>query len=223
MLLKQVKDPVALDLMRALKARARPARPAQSRQGSLIGRSALEFRRFARQEADMRARGAKRRSTAVGCARRRRRADGSCRAARRGAGAAVPACAPRDFDSAPLHGLQLRRAPRRHPPLLGRRRSASPTAVSPRSPQALAAHGRTLRFAMNAGMFGDDLAPVGLYVEDGKRLRARRHPRRPEQFPSLAQRRVLDRRRRRRRRGDLALSRRRARRRASPPSPVRCW
>ena len=36
---------------------------------------------------------------------------------------------------------------------------------------ALAARGRTLRFAMNAGMFGDDFAPVGLYVEDGKQLR----------------------------------------------------
>ena len=35
--------------------------------------------------------------------------------------------------------------------------------------QNLKARGRTLRFAMNAGMFGDDLAPVGLYIEDGKR------------------------------------------------------
>jgi uncharacterized protein YigE (DUF2233 family) len=33
---------------------------------------------------------------------------------------------------------------------------------------ALATHGRTLRFAMNAGMFEDDLSPVGLYVEDGR-------------------------------------------------------
>ena len=37
--------------------------------------------------------------------------------------------------------------------------------------QSLAAHGRTLRFAMNAGMYGADLSPVGLYIEDGKRLR----------------------------------------------------
>ena len=36
---------------------------------------------------------------------------------------------------------------------------------------ALSARGRKLRFAMNAGMFGDDFAPVGLYVENGKRLR----------------------------------------------------
>ena len=33
---------------------------------------------------------------------------------------------------------------------------------------ALAARGRALRFAMNAGMFETDLSPVGLYVEDGR-------------------------------------------------------
>src|SRR5580700_7645351 len=32
----------------------------------------------------------------------------------------------------------------------------------------LAARGRTLRFAMNAGMYETDLSPVGLYVEDGR-------------------------------------------------------
>jgi uncharacterized protein YigE (DUF2233 family) len=37
--------------------------------------------------------------------------------------------------------------------------------------QALKARGRVLRFAMNAGMFEDDSSPVGLYVEDGRRLR----------------------------------------------------
>jgi prepilin-type processing-associated H-X9-DG protein len=35
--------------------------------------------------------------------------------------------------------------------------------------QQLKAHGRALRFAMNAGMFEADLSPVGLFVEDGKR------------------------------------------------------
>jgi uncharacterized protein YigE (DUF2233 family) len=34
--------------------------------------------------------------------------------------------------------------------------------------QALEADGRTLGFAMNAGMYHRDLAPVGLYVEDGQ-------------------------------------------------------
>jgi uncharacterized protein YigE (DUF2233 family) len=33
---------------------------------------------------------------------------------------------------------------------------------------ALSSHGRALRFAMNAGMFEEDLSPVGLYVEDGR-------------------------------------------------------
>ena len=32
---------------------------------------------------------------------------------------------------------------------------------------ALAAKGQTLGFAMNAGMYHRDLAPVGLYIEDG--------------------------------------------------------
>jgi uncharacterized protein YigE (DUF2233 family) len=36
---------------------------------------------------------------------------------------------------------------------------------------ALNAKGRTLRFAMNAGIFEENTAPVGLYVEAGKQLR----------------------------------------------------
>lgn len=36
--------------------------------------------------------------------------------------------------------------------------------------QALAAKGQGLAFAMNAGMFGTDLKPIGLYVEGGKLL-----------------------------------------------------
>jgi prepilin-type processing-associated H-X9-DG protein len=36
--------------------------------------------------------------------------------------------------------------------------------------QSLKTRGRALRFAMNAGMFEEDGSPVGLYVEDGKRL-----------------------------------------------------
>jgi len=34
--------------------------------------------------------------------------------------------------------------------------------------RALAADGKDLVFAMNAGMFGEDLKPIGLYVENGK-------------------------------------------------------
>jgi uncharacterized protein YigE (DUF2233 family) len=37
---------------------------------------------------------------------------------------------------------------------------------------ALEARGETLRFAMNAGMYHDDRAPVGLYVENGERLKS---------------------------------------------------
>lgn len=36
--------------------------------------------------------------------------------------------------------------------------------------QALAEDGKTLRFAMNAGMYTADFAPLGLYVEDGREL-----------------------------------------------------
>ena len=36
--------------------------------------------------------------------------------------------------------------------------------------QAEKAKGRTLRFAMNAGMFEEDLSPVGLFIEDSKRV-----------------------------------------------------
>jgi uncharacterized protein YigE (DUF2233 family) len=36
--------------------------------------------------------------------------------------------------------------------------------------EALAAEGKALGFAMNAGMYHRDLAPVGLYVEDGAEL-----------------------------------------------------
>lgn len=32
----------------------------------------------------------------------------------------------------------------------------------------LAAQGQTLTFAMNGGMFGEDLKPIGLYVQDGR-------------------------------------------------------
>jgi len=37
--------------------------------------------------------------------------------------------------------------------------------------QGLKDHGRALRFAMNAGIFETDLSPVGLFVEEGKRVK----------------------------------------------------
>lgn len=37
--------------------------------------------------------------------------------------------------------------------------------------QAVASEGRTLGFAINAGMYGKDFSPIGLYVENGRQLR----------------------------------------------------
>ena len=70
--------------------------------------------------------------------------------------------------------------------------------------------GQTLAFAMNAGMYGEDLKPIGLYIEDGKTLRKLNRRGRPRQFPHEAQRRVLHQGRQRRRHGDRGLRRLRA-------------
>ncbi|MGE7369802.1 phosphodiester glycosidase family protein [Neorhizobium sp. NPDC001467] len=37
--------------------------------------------------------------------------------------------------------------------------------------ERIEAQGRTLVFAMNAGMYGDDFTPMGVYVEEGRQLR----------------------------------------------------
>ncbi len=47
---------------------------------------------------------------------------------------------------------------------------------------ALAAQGEQLVFAMNAGMYGEDLKPIGLYVEAGKRLHKLNHANGPGNF-----------------------------------------
>ena len=47
---------------------------------------------------------------------------------------------------------------------------------------ALAAQGQQLAFAMNAGMYGEDLKPIGLYVEGGKRLHKLNHANGPGNF-----------------------------------------
>jgi len=86
------------------------------------------------------------------------------------AGAAQAACAPERFedndyvicrfdlrqDALRLHSL----APDGEP-------YGSFTALS----ESLAERGETLAFAMNAGMYGEDLRPIGLYVEDGRTLK----------------------------------------------------
>jgi uncharacterized protein YigE (DUF2233 family) len=135
----------------------------------LIRRHALEFRRFARQEADTRACRTLSRSTAVGWL-----------ALVGGLGlpaaplAATPAlasvCAPRTYESSPytVCSFDVRRDDVR---LYWADAQEKPFGGFAALAQSLAAHGRTLRFAMNAGMYGADLSPVGLYIEDGKRLR----------------------------------------------------
>jgi len=82
--------------------------------------------------------------------------------------AAAPACAPRAFDSTryTVCSFDARRDDIR---LYWADAQRKPYGSFAALAQDLAAHGRKLRFAMNGGMFGDDLAPVGLYVEDGKR------------------------------------------------------
>ena len=47
---------------------------------------------------------------------------------------------------------------------------------------ALAAQGQQLTFAMNGGMYGEDLKPIGLYVEAGKHLHKLNHANGPGNF-----------------------------------------
>jgi len=116
----------------------------------------------------VRARGAKRRSTATGSLAACGALTALLASLAAAPAAAAPACAPRDFNSARYtvcsfdarrDDIRLYWADALHKPYGGFAALA----------QDLAAHGRALRFAMNAGMYGADLAPVGLYVEDGKR------------------------------------------------------
>jgi prepilin-type processing-associated H-X9-DG protein len=81
-----------------------------------------------------------------------------------------PGCAPHAFDSAQytLCSFDVRHDDIR---LYWSGADDKPYANFASLAAALSARGKKLRFAMNAGMFGDDFAPVGLYVENGKRLR----------------------------------------------------
>jgi uncharacterized protein YigE (DUF2233 family) len=87
-----------------------------------------------------------------------------------GGARAANACAPLSFDDAPyvVCRFDARRDDIR---LYWKDADGKPYASFAALAAALAARGRTLRFAMNAGMFEADLTPVGLYVEDGKRRR----------------------------------------------------
>ena len=170
----------------------------------------------------MRARGAKRRSTAIGLLAAFGALTVLARAARRRAARPRRLRAARLRFGAPTRSAASTRAATTSASI-GPTPSASPTAVSPRFPRSWPRTGAKLRFAMNAGMFGDDLAPVGLYVEDGKR-RERADTRAGASNFHLLPNGVFW-------IGDgvagveetsryLADA---ARRRASPPSPVRCW
>jgi uncharacterized protein YigE (DUF2233 family) len=83
--------------------------------------------------------------------------------------------------------------------------------------EALAEQGQTLGFAMNAGMYHRDLAPVGLYIEpDGERapLVTRDGPGNFGLLPNGGRASASSK---------AAPSRRKTPSAASPPSPVPCW
>ncbi|MGO9768086.1 MAG: phosphodiester glycosidase family protein [Roseiarcus sp.] len=81
---------------------------------------------------------------------------------------ANPPCAQLEFDGAPytLCTFDARRDEIR---LYWKDSAGKPFGGFDALAQTLNAHGRALRFAMNAGMFEADQSPVGLFVEDGKR------------------------------------------------------
>jgi prepilin-type processing-associated H-X9-DG protein len=77
-------------------------------------------------------------------------------------------CAPLNFDGAhyTICAFDARRDEIR---LYWKDSSGKPFGAFDALAQTLNAHGRALRFAMNAGMFEADQSPVGLFIEDGKR------------------------------------------------------
>lgn len=81
---------------------------------------------------------------------------------------AAPSCAPMSYEdeSYVVCAFDIQRDDIR---LFWRDDAGKPYANFTALAEGLKARGRTLRFAMNAGMFGEDLSPVGLYVEEGKR------------------------------------------------------
>ena len=86
------------------------------------------------------------------------------------AATAEAACAPRAFDGADyvVCAFDVRRD---EISLYWRGADGAPYANFSAVATALKKNGRALRFAMNAGMYGNDLSPVGLYVEDGNTMR----------------------------------------------------
>ena len=84
-------------------------------------------------------------------------------------GSASAACAPKDFDSAKFTVCAF--DPRRDDiRLFLSGPDDKPYGSMAALADALKAKGEKLIFAMNAGMFGQDQSPVGLYVEDRRKL-----------------------------------------------------
>jgi uncharacterized protein YigE (DUF2233 family) len=84
-------------------------------------------------------------------------------------GMASAACAPKDFDSAKFTVCTF--DPRRDDiRLFLSGPDDKPYGSMGALADALKAKGERLMFAMNAGMFGQDQSPVGLYVEDRRKL-----------------------------------------------------
>ena len=81
---------------------------------------------------------------------------------------ANPPCAQLEFDGAPYTFCTFD-ARRDEIRLYWKDSAGKPFGGFDALAQTLNAHGRALRFAMNAGMFEADQSPVGLFVEDGKR------------------------------------------------------
>ena len=87
----------------------------------------------------------------------------------RGCAQAGPACAPKSFDGAKFTVCAF---DPRHDDIrlfLGGA-DAKPYGSLAALAAALKAKGQSLAFAMNAGMFKEDLSPVGLYVENRRKL-----------------------------------------------------
>ena len=86
------------------------------------------------------------------------------------AGAAQAACAPDRFDGNDyvICRFDLRQEVLR---LYSLAPDGEPYGSFAALSESLATRGETLAFAMNAGMYGEDLKPIGLYVEDGRTLK----------------------------------------------------
>lgn len=86
-----------------------------------------------------------------------------------GCGAAGAACAPKSFEGARVIACTF------HPVrddirLFWKGADDQPFASLHAVAEQIKASGRRLAFAMNAGMFAEDLSPVGLYIEGGRKL-----------------------------------------------------